>query len=50
MSAEPTQRRAAIDEATRAKARRSAWLLGLLAATFYVGFIIWNAVRAAYGI
>jgi hypothetical protein len=50
MNAQPTQRRAAIDEATRARVRRSAWLLALLAVTFYVGFIIWNAVRAAYGI
>lgn len=50
MNAQPPQRRDAIDEATRAKARRGAWLLALLAATFYVGFIVWNAVRAAYGI
>jgi hypothetical protein len=45
----PEHRRTAIDEATRAKARRGAWLLALLAATFYVGFIAWNAYRASAG-
>jgi hypothetical protein len=45
----PDHRRSAIDEATRAKARRGAWLLAALAATFYVGFIAWNAYRSAAG-
>jgi hypothetical protein len=49
MNAPPRQRRDELDEATRAKVRRSAWLLALLAAAFYVGFIVWNALRAAYG-
>ena len=32
-----------------AKVRRSAWLLALLAAAFYVGFIAWNLLRAPLG-
>jgi uncharacterized membrane protein (DUF485 family) len=44
------QRRADIDEATRAKVRRSAWSLALLAVAFYLTFILWNAYRASQGI
>jgi hypothetical protein len=34
------------DEALRAaRVRRSAWVLGLLAVAFYVGFIVWSAIR-----
>jgi hypothetical protein len=32
-----------------AKVRRSAWLLALLAAAFYFGFIAWNVLRAPLG-
>jgi uncharacterized membrane protein (DUF485 family) len=46
----PPKRRADIDEATRAKVRRSAWSLALLAVVFYLTFIVWNAYRAAQGI
>jgi hypothetical protein len=37
------------DAARAAKVRRSAWLLALLAAAFYVGFIVWNVLRAPLG-
>jgi hypothetical protein len=37
------------DGARAAKIRRSAWLLALLAAAFYVGFIAWNALRGPLG-
>ena len=50
MNGPAKQRREEIDEATRARVRRSAWALALLAAAFYVGFILWNAFRAANGI
>jgi uncharacterized membrane protein (DUF485 family) len=35
--------------ALRAKIRRSAWILGALAVTFYFGFIAWNAFRGLSG-
>jgi hypothetical protein len=38
------RRDAALD---RARARRSAWLLGLVAVGFYLGFIAWNLLRTA---
>jgi uncharacterized membrane protein (DUF485 family) len=38
--------RAAEDDALRAaRARRTAWLLGLLALAFYVGFMVLTAVE-----
>jgi len=37
------------DRARAARVRRSAWLLALLAAAFYVGFIAWNVLRAPLG-
>jgi hypothetical protein len=38
--------RSGTDEALRAaRVRRSAWVLGLLALAFYVGFIVWSAIR-----
>ena len=39
----------AVPDAVRAKVRRSAWVLALLAAAFYVGFIAWNVLRAPLG-
>jgi hypothetical protein len=34
------------DDALRAaRVRRTAWVLALLAAACYVGFIVWNAIR-----
>jgi hypothetical protein len=42
-------RDAAEDAARAARVRRSAWLLALLAAAFYVGFIAWNVLRAPLG-
>jgi len=39
-------RRDAEDDALRAaRARRNAWVLGLLALAFYVGFMIYTAVQ-----
>jgi hypothetical protein len=32
-----------------ANVRRSAWLFGLLAVAFYLGFIAWNFLRAPLG-
>lgn len=47
---EVEQRTDAVAEAARAaKVRRSAWLLALLAMTFYLGFIAWNVLRAPLG-
>ena len=40
---------AVADAARAAKVRRNAWLLALLAAAFYVGFIAWNVLRAPLG-
>ena len=37
------------DKARAARLRRSAWLLGLLAIGFYLGFIFWNLTRAPIG-
>jgi hypothetical protein len=37
------------DGVRAAKVRRSAWLLALLAAAFYIGFIAWNLLRAPLG-
>jgi len=46
----PSERdRNVIGAARAAKVRRSAWLLGLLAAAFYVGFIAWNVLHAPLG-
>ncbi len=42
-------RGAADDSARAARLRRSAWLLGLLAIAFYLGFIFWNLTRAPIG-
>ena len=50
MNAPSKQRREDIDEATRARVRRGAWSLALLAVAFYLGFILWNAYRATHGI
>ena len=35
-------------EARRARARRTAVLLGLLAAAFYVGYIVYGAVKGLF--
>jgi hypothetical protein len=35
------------DAARAAKARRSAWVLGVLAVFFYLGYIAWNLFRAS---
>jgi hypothetical protein len=35
--------------ALHSKIRRSAWVLGLLAVTFYLGFIAWNVFRGLSG-
>jgi hypothetical protein len=44
------QRGAADDEAARAaRVRRSAWRWTLVAVAFYVGFILWNVLRASLG-
>jgi uncharacterized membrane protein (DUF485 family) len=40
-----TNAAAPADVATARRIRRSAWLLGLLAAAFYVGFIVATAFR-----
>jgi hypothetical protein len=38
------------EDAERAvRIKRNAWLLALLAAAFYVGFIAWNLLRAPLG-
>jgi hypothetical protein len=37
------------DAVRAAKVRRNAWLLALLAAAFYVGFIAWNVLRGPLG-
>ncbi|HUQ51925.1 MAG TPA: hypothetical protein VM692_06870 [Gammaproteobacteria bacterium] len=37
---------AGTDAARAAKVRRNAWLLGGLAAFFYVGYIVWMIVRS----
>jgi hypothetical protein len=44
-----TQGAVAEDALRAAKVRRNAWLLALLAAAFYVGFIAWNVLRAPLG-
>lgn len=45
-----SKHRSEIDEATRAKVRRNAWSLAVLAVVFYLTFIVWNAYRATHGI
>jgi hypothetical protein len=37
------------DAARAAKVRRSAWVLGALAAFFYLGYLAWSAFRAFNG-
>ncbi|HEY9181773.1 MAG TPA: hypothetical protein VIQ99_01155 [Gammaproteobacteria bacterium] len=37
------------DAVRAAKVRRSAWALALLAVAFYLGFILWNVLRAPLG-
>ena len=44
-----TQGAIAEDAVRAARVRRNAWLLALLAAAFYVGFIAWNVLRAPLG-
>jgi len=34
---------------SRAKARRSAWLLGAVAVLFYVGYMVWIFIRTSSG-
>jgi hypothetical protein len=42
----PGKDRGDADEALRAaRVRRSAWALAILAIAFYVGFIVWRALR-----
>jgi hypothetical protein len=43
------QRRDRVRDERAAKVRRSALFFGLLAALFYVGFILFNALRASGG-
>jgi hypothetical protein len=37
------------DDVRATNVRRSAWLFGLLAVAFYLGFIAWNFLRAPLG-